>query len=163
MAVYPAMHKRGFTLIEMLVVLAVIAILSLLALPGNNGRAVQLMIVETLELVEPYQQKIAERYSLDGQFPVDNDTAQIPMAEKILGNYLMAAEVKGGAIHLRLGQKMPPALQGQLLSLRPVYVANSSASPVSWVCGFDSIPAGMLAAGVNRTTVELQNLPLRCR
>jgi len=157
------MRKRGFTLVEMLVVLAVIAILSLLALPSNSGRAVQLMIVETLELVEPYQQKIAERYSLDGQFPVDNDTAKMPAAEKILGNYLMAAEVEGGAIHLRLGQKMPSVLHGELLSLRPVYVANSPASPVSWVCGFDALPAGMLAAGVNRTTVKLQNLPLRCR
>jgi len=163
MAVYQAMRKRGFTLVEMLVVLAVIAILSLLALPSNSGRAVQLMIVETLELVEPYQQKIAERYSLDGQFPVDNDTAQMPAGEKILGNYLMAAEVEGGAIHLRLGQKMPSVLHGELLSLRPVYVANSPASPVSWVCGFDAVPAGMLAAGVNRTTVKLQNLPLRCR
>jgi len=163
MGKYTVIRERGFTLIEMLVVLAVIAILSMLALPSSNGRAVQLMIVETLGLMGPFQKKIAENYSLTGSFPVNNENAKIPVAENILGNYLVAAEVESGAIHLRLGQKMPPALHGQLLSLRPVYVVNSPASPVSWVCGFDSVPVGMLAAGVNRTNVELQNLPLRCR
>lgn len=156
-------NRRGFTLIEMLVVLAIIAILSMLALPSSGGRAVQLMIVETLELVEPYKQKISTSYALNGRFPEDNKSVGMPEADKILGNYLAAAEVEGGAVHLRLGQKMPSALHGQLLSLRPVYVKDSLASPVSWVCGFDSVPEGMLVTGVNRTSVELKNLPLRCR
>jgi type IV pilus assembly protein PilA len=163
MGVYKVIRSRGFTFIEMLVVLAIIAVLSMLALPSNGGRAVQLMIVETLELVEPYKQKISVSHALNGRFPADNKTVGMPEADKILGNYLAAAEVDDGAVHLRLGQKMPAALHGQLLSLRPVYVKDSLASPVSWVCGFDSVPEGMLAAGLNRTNVELKNLPLRCR
>jgi len=163
METYHKIREQGFTLVEMLVVLAVIAILSVLALPGNTGRAVQLKMVETIELVEPFQNKIAMSYAAVGRFPESNELANIPAADKIIGNYLLAAEVQGGAIHLRLGQKMPAELHGQQLSLRPVYVEDSPLSPVSWVCGFDSVPEGMQVAGVNRTDVKLNNLPLRCR
>lgn len=163
MGLYRNICEQGFTLVEMLVVLAVIAILSVLALPGNNSRAVQLNIVETIELVEPFQKKIALSYTAAGKFPENNELANIPDADKILGNYLSAAEVQDGAIHLSLGKKISKKLHGQQLSLRPVYVEGAPSSPVSWVCGFDSVPAGMKVSGANRTNVKLTNLPLRCR
>ena len=56
--------RRGFTLIEMLIVLAIIAILALIALPNNYHRTVQKQVVESVELVEGYKANIEQFYML---------------------------------------------------------------------------------------------------
>ena len=154
---------KGFTLIEMMVVVAIIAILALVAMPNNYNRTIQLQVVESIDLVELYKGYVERTYLLTGSFPEDNEAAGAPEAHQIKGNFLAAMRIENGVINLEFGQKMQEKHHGKVLSLRPVYVATDSLAPISWVCGSDEIPNEMLAAGKDRTTLELEFLPIRCR
>lgn len=155
-------NVNGFTLLEVMITVAIIAILATIALPSQTGKFNQQKIVETLEIVERYKSDIEKTYRLTGEFPLDNEAAGIPLSKKIIGNYLQGMLVENGAMHLSLGNKLPQ-LKGKIITVLPVYVADSPNSPISWICGFDQIPDGMIVAGVNRTNVEISTLPGRCR
>ncbi|GHA03303.1 hypothetical protein GCM10008090_10400 [Arenicella chitinivorans] len=154
----------GFSLLELMVVVAVIAILATLALPSNLGRITQQRMVETIELVEPYKAYVAAYYRGNtGTFPTDNAAAGLPEPSKIKGNYLRKLEIRDGVMHLTLGQKLPESLHDKVLSIRPVFVKDEPSTPISWICGHESVPSGMHAAGTNLTDLDTMFLPGRCR
>lgn len=159
----PTPADRGFTLIEMMVVVAIIAILALITMPNNYNRTVQLQVVESIELIEMYKGYIERTYMLTGSFPEDNEAAGAPDANQIKGNFLAELHIENGVINLEFGQKMHDQHHGKILSVRPVYVESDSLTPISWICGSDEIPDGMLAAGNDSTTLESEFLPIRCR
>lgn len=155
---------RGFTLIEIMMVIAIIAIVAMLALPSRLGAITQQRVVETLGIVKSYEPLIEGYYlSNFGKFPEDNEAAGMPEPRKILGNYLEKVVVREGAMHLYLGQKLPDQLHNKILTVRPVYVEDSLNTKISWICGFDEVPNGMKAAGKNLTDVDKLFLPGRCR
>ena len=156
--------QTGFTLLEVMVVMAILAILAAIAIPSQSGAITQRRVIESIELVEPYKANIVAYYRAhSGRFPDNNEQARLPQANKILGNYLEKMEVREGAMHIYLGQKMPESLHHKIVSLRPVFVEDSPNSPVSWVCANNKIPAGMTAAGIDLTDLGPQFLPGRCR
>lgn len=155
--------NKGFTLIEMMVVVAIIAILALIAMPNNYNRTVQLQVVESLDLIEDYKGYVERTYLLTGAFPINNKAAEMPNASEIKGNFLAALHLEDGVLNLEFGQKMNDQHHGKILSVRPVYVNSDSITPISWVCGSDPIPKGMIASSKNSTTLESEFLPLRCR
>ncbi len=159
----PAAVTRGFSMIEMLLVLVLISMLVLAALPSGGGKIDQTGIAESLSLVERYKTQVEQYYLSHQAFPPDNDAAGMPEPEMIIGNYLAGVEQADGAMHLILGNKIRPELHGKRISVRPVFVPGAENSPISWVCGFDTVPANMVAAGENRTDVEGFRLPLSCR
>ena len=118
---------------------------------------------ESLNLVSGYQLQIEQYYMLNNEFPADNEAAGIPPSQAILGNYLEAAELVDGALHLQLGNKIRPELKGKFVSVRPIFVPGTANTPISWICGNDTVPPNMLAAGENRTDIESFRLPVSCR
>lgn len=154
---------NGFTLMEMLVVLAVLAILATMMVPTSGYRNLQQQVLESVELVERYKLPLETSLRAAGKFAKDNKAAGMPEPEKLIGNYLHSVTVEDGAMHLEFGRKFPESRHGEILSIRPLTVKDSPASPISWVCGYDDVPEGMEAAGENRTDIELKALPLRCR
>ena len=164
MTTYPSSPKvTGFTLLEMLIVLAIISIMLIAAIPSNSGKLDQVGVSESIRLMQGYQRQIESYYSSNKAFPPNNAAAGIPEATSIMGNYLSAAYLEDGALHLPLGNKISEPLKGKFVSLRPVYVPLVENTPVSWVCGHDTAPANMVAAGKNRTDVETRSLPVTCR
>lgn len=156
--------SSGFTLLEVMIVVAMVALLATMAIPGKVGKVTQTKMVETISLVEPYKKNIELYFKThSGKFPANNEEAGLPEPLKIRGNYLSKLEVKSGAMHLWLGQKLPEHLHNKIITIRPVFVKDSPNSPVSWICGFNAVPSGMKAAGLNLTDLDLQYLPGRCR
>ena len=157
-------YVRGFTLLEVMIVLAIVAILATLAIPSQMGAITQKRVKETTQLVEPYKVSIAKYFHThSGQFPEDNIAAGLPEPDKIMGNYLRKMELRDGVMHLYFGQKMPKKLHHKIISIRPVFVKNSPNSPISWICGNNKIPDGMQAAGTNLTDLDALFLPGSCR
>src|SRR5262245_25464235 len=141
---------RGFTLIEMMVVLAIIGILALLAFPTYQDKFVRDQINEALPLADLAKTPVAASWTLAKVLPADNAAAGLPPPEKIVSNLVSSVALEGGAIHVTFGNRAAAALKGKVLTLRPAVVEDAQIVPVAWVCGFASVPGNMVARGVNR-------------
>lgn len=148
---------------EMMVVLAIICILALFAIPIPTDNVSRKQIAESLDLIENYKKPIADLYALNQKFPSNNDEAGMPAPPLLLGNFVNRIEVENGSFHLYFGNKAHPNIKDKILSIRPIAVKDSPASPISWVCGYSAVPEGMIAGGENRTSIERKSLPVGCR
>lgn len=155
--------KRGFTLIEMLVVVAIISILALLALPSPDPAIARKQVTESMVLIEDYKKLVAFYHQSAQVFLKDNKEAGIPAPDKLLGNYVDRIDLINGAFHLHFGNKAHPEIKNKTLSIQPIVVKGSPQSPISWICGKAAAPDGMQAMGENKTDIEIKNLPLNCR
>lgn len=154
---------KAFTLLEMLIVLAIISIMLVATIPAGGGKVDQVRVAETIDLVKRYQSQIAHYYRVHNEFPANNAAADLPEPTNIVGNYMSGVYLVDGALHLQLGNKIRQELNGKLVSIRPIFVPDVPNTPVSWICGNDTVPPEMLAAGENRTSVPNASLPLSCR
>ena len=155
--------RRGFTLIEMMVVVAIIAILALMAFPTYNDKMVRDQIAEALPLADVVKAPVAAAWALLKVFPPDNASVALPPPEKIVSNLVSGVALENGAIHMTFGNRANGALRGKVLTLRPAVVDDAPVVPISWVCGSAPVPGNMSAKGVNRTSVPPNYLPLKCR
>jgi type IV pilus assembly protein PilA len=161
----PAMTTgdRGFTMIEMLVILAIVAILLLMALPSYQDKIVRDQIAEALPLADIVKGPVAAAWTAKQSFPADNTAAALPPAEKIVNNLVSAVAVENGAIHLTFGNRANGQIRGKVLTLRPAVVEDAPIVPVTWICGYAPVPDKMTVKGENRTDIAPAYLPFRCR
>jgi type IV pilus assembly protein PilA len=155
-------NDKGFTLLELMVVVAIIAILAALALPSLEPKYTRAQIVESVDLLKNLKENINLFYVTTKKFPRDSSEAGIPKPEHLIGNYVERIDYVAGSFDIKFGSKAAGRLKGKILSIRPIVVVDSPESPISWVCGNASPPAGMVAVGVNKTNIENQFLPLNC-
>jgi type IV pilus assembly protein PilA len=156
-------NQRGFTLIEMVVVIAIIAILAMITLPSYLERNIRLQIEAAMPLADIAKKPVVAAWTLQVPFPLDNTAAGLPAADKIVNNYVSALALQDGAIHITFGNQAVGAIKGKILTLRPAVVADAPVVPVTWVCGNANPPDKMTAKGENRTSVPANYLPLECR
>lgn len=155
--------NSGFTLIEMLVVIAIIAILAMIAMPSPDPTIARKQVIESIELIEDYKKLVAFYHKSMQVFLKNNQEAGMPAADKLLGNYVDRIDLKDGAFHVHFGNKAHANIKNKTLSIRPIMVNDSPESPISWICGKAAVPSGMQAVGENRTDIEVKDLPLNCR
>jgi len=156
------MRQRGFTLIELMIVVAIIGILASIAIPAYQNYTIRAQATEAFSLASELKGPIQEYRKERGRFPADNAAAGVPPADKLIGNYVTRVEIRDGAISITFGNFVNKAIDGQVLTLQPLVVTGSPASPMSWRCGYRGVPRGMEAVGENRTTVNPIFLPTAC-
>jgi type IV pilus assembly protein PilA len=159
----PSVAYRGFTLIEVVVVMLIIAILALMAIPNLWGRNARAQIVESVPLFDMAKAGVLMTYRGDGKFAANNAEAGLPPPDKIVGNYVSAVTVRDGAVTMTFGNKVSGHIKGKKLSVRPAYVEDAPSVPISWVCGKSAVPDKMKAAGRDETDVPVEALPINCR
>ena len=156
-------YTRGFTWIEMLMVIAVIAILALMAIPGMQETALKKQVKEGMELATVAKTGIQLSYVLTGTMPADNAAAGVPAANRIIGNLVREVAVEGGAITLTYGNNASSTLSNRKLTIRPAVVTGTPMVPIAWVCHTSNVPTGMDVQGRDQTDIPDKYLPLECR
>src|SRR5262245_18006539 len=157
------MPNRGFTLLELMVVVGIVAILALLALPTYSDKAIRDQIAEALPLADIAKPPVGLQWGLTQTFPADNAAAGLPVAEKIVNNYISSVAIQGGAIHITFGNRANRVIVGKILTLRPAVVEDAPIVPVTWVCGYATAPEKMTIKGENKTNIPPAWLPIKCR
>ncbi|MBH0057151.1 pilin [Pseudoalteromonas sp. SWXJZ94C] len=156
------MKTKGFTLIELMVVVSIIGVLAAVALPQYSKYMQKAELVDPLAMAAAIREDVTVYYLENRRFPASNEQAGVPASKFLIGNRVTGITVDNGAIHISLGNKASQPLQNTVLTFRPAVVTGSPTSPIAWLCGFDEPVTGMQAVGENRTTVPKEILPSAC-
>ncbi len=158
-----APNERGFTLIELMVVVAIIAILAMIAMPSFQDKFVREQVLEALPLADIAKPPVQLAWATKQPLPADNAAAGLPVADKIVSQLVASVAVQDGAIHITFGNSANGVLRGKTLTLRPAVVDDAPIVPIAWVCGHAAAPNKMTLLGANQTNVAPKFLPMRCR
>lgn len=153
----------GFSLIEMMVVVAILGILAMVAIPSSMSKIIREQITAAMPLADIAKAPIAAAWSISQVMLADNAEADLPNPDKVVSNFISALEIDNGAIHMTFGNKAHPQIKDKVLSLRPAVIEESKVVPVTWVCGHAKAPENMTVKGENRTNISSEFLPQLCR
>jgi type IV pilus assembly protein PilA len=150
--------QKGFTLIELMIVIAIIGILAAIAIPAYQNYTIRAQITEGLTLADGWKTAIAEYYANTGNWPAQ---ANLTGTNVSIGKYESSVTVlAGGTIVITYGGQANAKVATQTLSLVPYTNSNND---VLWQCGTSTAPSGTIATGASvATTVLPQYLPTSC-
>jgi type IV pilus assembly protein PilA len=156
--------QQGFTLIELMIVVAIIGILAAIAIPAYQDYTIRAQVTEGLNLASAVKAAVAETYADRGAWPADMTAVGITAATT--GKYVQSMALDAGTIVITYGLQANQAnLDGKTLSLKPLVSANDD---VIWICGLAQTPGGAVEApsgnsGAVDTDLEPKYMPSTCR
>jgi len=151
--------QKGFTLIELMIVVAIIGILAAIAIPAYQDYTIRSQVTEGLNLAGALKTGVAEYYANTGTWPADQTTLGITSPP--VGKYVTGVTVAAGVIQIAYGSQANANILGSLLNLTPGLSLNND---VAWICGNHAVPANITAASAPvEPTVKQKYLPQVCR
>ncbi|HFB3457779.1 TPA: pilin, partial [Neisseria gonorrhoeae] len=124
--------QKGFTLIELMIVIAIVGILAAVALPAYQDYTARAQVSEAILLAEGQKSAVTEYYLNHGEWPENNTSAGVASSDKIKGKYVKQVEVKNGVVTAEMASTgVNKEIQGKKLSLW----AKRENGSVKWFCG----------------------------
>ncbi|HFC7843223.1 TPA: pilin [Neisseria meningitidis] len=158
--------QKGFTLIELMIVIAIVGILAAVALPAYQDYTARAQVSEAILLAEGQKSAVTEYYLNHGIWPKNNTSAGVASsATDIKGKYVKSVEVKNGVVTAEMKSSgVNKEIQGKKLSLW----AKRQDGSVKWFCGqpvtrtaadSDDVAA---ANGKTADNINTKHLPSTC-
>ena len=129
--------QQGFTLIELMIVVAIIGILAAIAIPAYQDYTIRAQVSEGLNLAAGAKAAITEYFQDRGVFPVGNTEAGISASSTIIGNFVSDVAVgSGGQITVTYnGPRVNATIANDTLLLTP----GTNTGSVDWACSAGSL------------------------
>lgn len=127
-----AQLQKGFTLIELMIVVAIIGILAAIALPAYQDYTARSQVSEALSLAGGARTAVTEYWTSKGEMPSDNEAAGLAASDQITGNYVASVEVgDDGVITATMKDSgVASGIASGTLELSP----TTSTGAVTWAC-----------------------------
>jgi type IV pilus assembly protein PilA len=142
--------QKGFTLIELMIVVAIIAILAAIAIPAYQDYLIRSQVSEGAVLSDGAKTAIGEFYSNLGHFPAINESAGLAQSASIKGKYVTSVNI-GATPGIIVATYNEPSANAAIKTLALSFSAITHAGSISWSCTHAT------------TTVPSKYLPTSCR
>ncbi|EMS5142530.1 pilin [Neisseria gonorrhoeae] len=158
--------QKGFTLIELMIVIAIVGILAAVALPAYQDYTARAQVSEAILLAEGQKSAVTEYYLNHGEWPKDNTSAGVASASDIKGKYVKSVTVANGVVTATMNSTgVNKEIKGKRLSLW----AKRENGSVKWFCG-QPVQRGagagaddVKADAADKDKIETKHLPSTCR
>ena len=141
-------EQQGFTLIELMIVVAIIGILAAIAIPAYQDYTIRSQVAEGLNLSATAKNAITTYYVDYGTWPANNAEAGIAANTEIVGKYVAQVTITSGVIDVEYGVQANATIDGMALQLTP---DTTNLGSVVWICASAA------------TEIEDKHLPSTCR
>ena len=155
--------QKGFTLIELMIVVAIIGILAAIAIPAYQDYTIRAQVSEGMTLAAAAKAAVAETYLNTGIAPANRSEAGMSAnATDTFGKYVSGVDIDNGTIEITYGYDVNNAITGNTVTLAPYTTADNS---VTWVCGNASNTGSstVMGSASATTNLDVRYLPAACR
>ena len=148
--------QRGFTLIELMIVIAIIGILAAIAIPAYQDYTIRSEVSEGAVLADGMKTAIVEFYNNNGRWPTTQASAGLEATGSIVGKYVTSVDVATttGKVIVTFGNQVNTRVSGSILTFSAG--ASLTQGSITWNCKNTQ-------TGANGTTVVNKYLPSACR
>ncbi|HFB5742511.1 TPA: pilin [Neisseria gonorrhoeae] len=156
--------QKGFTLIELMIVIAIVGILAAVALPAYQDYTARAQVSEAILLAEGQKSAVTEYYLNHGKWPENNDSAGVASSDKIKGKYVESVTVAKGVV---TAQMASTGVNKEIKDKRLSLWAKREDGSVKWFCGQPVKRTGDndddVTADKDDKEIDTKHLPSTCR